>query len=234
MACSRRLRFEIFRFNPEQPESLFFATDGGVFASFDGGETFEGRNGGYQTSQFYNGFSSAEYDPDLAIGGLQDNWSNLYEGTVAWRRKLIGGDGCWTAINPQDDDTIYGTAQWLYLVRSRDGGENWSDITPPEQGGDVTAFVAPFMLSESDPDVLYAGRSRVYKSGDEGSNWLTTNGGQPLDGSNPTLSMAVSATDPDIVYVGTAPMSSRARIFRTGNGGASWDVADDLMINLLG
>jgi len=208
--------------HPTDPDTIFFASDGGVFKSTDGGSNFDSLIGGYVTTQFYNGFSNSSSDHDPAMGGMQDNFTAIYDGDVAWRR-VIGGDGCWTAINAEDDQTIYGTAQYLYLLRSRDGGINWSNVSPPEQSGDQTAFVAPFVLSVSDPNVLYAGRSRVYKSGNEGSNWLTTNGGQPLDGSNSVLSMAISETDPDVVYAGTAPIYSRARIFRTVNGGASWD-----------
>ena len=208
--------------HPTDPDTIFFASDGGVFKSTDGGSTFDSLIGGYMTTQFYNGFSNSASDPDLAMGGMQDNFTAFYDGDVAWRR-VIGGDGCWTAINADDDQTVYGTAQYLYLLRSRDGGTNWTNVSPPDLSGDYTAFVAPFVLSVSDPDVLYAGRSRVYKSGNEGSNWITTNSGQPLDGSNPLLSMAVSETDGDIVYAGTAPLYSRARIFRTVDGGANWD-----------
>ena len=36
------------------------------------------------------------------------------------------------------------------------------------------------------------------------------------------LSLAVAKTTPDTVYAGTAPIASRARVFRTRNGGSSW------------
>jgi hypothetical protein len=35
--------------------------------------------------------------------------------------------------------------------------------------------------------------------------------------------MAIFETDPDIVYAGTAPIYSRARIFRTVDGGVNWN-----------
>ena len=185
------------------------------------GVSFESLIGGYQTSQFYNGFSNSGSDPNFAMGGLQDNFTVIYQGTNAWRR-VIGGDGTWTAMNPLVGTTIYGSAQYLNLFRSRDAGNSWSSIAPPELSGDVTPFVSPYVLCPDQPTVLYAARSRVYRSDTEGSSWVATNGGVALSSGNPVLSLAVAKTTPDTVYAGTAPIASRARVFRTRNGGSSW------------
>jgi len=208
--------------HPSDPSIVFFASDGGVFRTTDGGDTFRCLIGGYATTQFYNGFANSATDPNRAIGGMQDNLTAIYDGTNAWRR-VIGGDGAWCAVNPVDDDTMYGSWQYLAVNRSRNGGVNWSYVAPPDQGGDQTAFIAPYVLCPSDPEVLYAGRSRIYKSTNEGSNWTATNGGAEVDpAGNPMISMAVSATSPDTVYAGSAPVNARARVFRTTNGGGSW------------
>lgn len=207
--------------HPSDPRTVFFASDGGIFRSTDLGNSFESLIGGYQTSQFYNGFSNSPSDVDFAMGGLQDNFTVAYQGTGAWRR-VIGGDGCWTAQHPTNPAILYGSAQYLLIVRSDDGGDNWTDISPPNQSGDATAFVAPFVLCPDEPTVLYAGRSRVYRSNDEGRNWAATNGGASLDGANPVLALAVAKTTAAIAYAGTAPIASRARVFTTRDGGASW------------
>ena len=57
-------------YSPFDSNTVFVATDGGVFVSEDNGENWSGRNGGYQTQQFYAKFSSSLTNPDLAIGGL--------------------------------------------------------------------------------------------------------------------------------------------------------------------
>jgi photosystem II stability/assembly factor-like uncharacterized protein len=207
--------------HPTDPDTVFFASDGGVFRTTDLGNTFESLIGGYRTSQFYNGFSNSPTDPGFAMGGLQDNFTVIYEGTNAWRR-AIGGDGSWTAIHPTLPATIYGSAQYLYLVRSYDAGGDWTFIEPPEMPGDLTAFVAPYVLAASQPSVLYAGRSRVYRSGNEGNNWTATNHGTQLSPGNPLLSLAVAPTDANTVYAGTAPIAGPARVFRTSNGGNTW------------
>ena len=139
--------------HPTNPAMVFFASDGGVFRTINAATSFESLIGGYQTTQFYNGFANSATDPNRAIGGLQDNFTAIYDGGVAWRR-VIGGDGCWAGIKQLNDDTMYGSWQNLNMQRSRDGFASWNGIAPPNQGS--TAFVAPFVVSPSNPNVLYA------------------------------------------------------------------------------
>ncbi|MDW8240738.1 MAG: hypothetical protein RMM98_14100 [Acidobacteriota bacterium] len=208
-------------YHPRDPRRVYFATDGGVFRSLDGGETFQGCNGGYQTAQFYNGFSSSPTDPNLAIGGLQDNSTAIYRGHSAWSRFHIGGDGGWTAIDPRANHILYGSFQFLQIRKSVDNGQTWTAIAPASQDGRPTCFIAPYVLSPSWPDVLYAGRDIVYKSVDGGVSWTATNNGRPLDG-NPILAMAISYQNSEVVYVASSPGQTRGRLFRTTDGGNSW------------
>lgn len=208
-----------FEFHPTNPTILYLATDGGLFCSTDGGETFEGRNGGYQTSQFYNGFSSSVLDSNLSMGGMQDNATALYLGTVAWYR-VIGGDGCWTAINTVNDSIMYGEYQNNNIRKSTDRGVTFFPATTGLTGPGA-AFVAPYVLAPSSPSILYSGRAHIYKTTDGAANWFVTNAGAMLDG-NSTLSMAVSYTSPDTAYAATAPTITRANVFRTTNGGITW------------
>lgn len=201
------------------PNTLYFATDGGVFRSLDGGQTFAGVNGGYQTQQFYNGFTSAVPNADLAMGGMQDNATAIYEGTVAWRR-VIGGDGCWTAIHPTNLNTLYGESQYLNIRRSTNGGASFSLVTSGI-GGETAAFVGPYLLSPVNPSIMYAGKTKIYRSTNGASNWTVTNANLELD-SNPALAMAISNTSTDVVYVATAPVNTRSGVFVTTNGGILW------------
>jgi hypothetical protein len=207
--------------HPTDPNTIYFASDGGIFCTTDLGITFQSLIGGYQTSQFYNGFSNSASSPSFAMGGLQDNNSVIYHGTSAWER-VIGGDGTYSAMNPVVGTTIYGAYQYLSIQRSYDSGGNWTPIDPPWPADDPTAFVAPYVLSPSEPSVLYGGRSRVYKSEDEGTSWTETNGGNPLSSGNPVISLAVAPSTAAVAYAGTAPVSGRARLYRTRDRGSSW------------
>jgi photosystem II stability/assembly factor-like uncharacterized protein len=205
-------------YHPENPDIVYFATDGGIFRSLDAGETFEGCNGGYQTAQFYQGFASSQNDSALAIGGMQDNSSAIYDGQLAWIR-AIGGDGGWAAISPLNDDIMYGSAQVLNIFRSLDRGQNWLNIAPP--AGGITSFIAPYAVAPNSGSILYAGRTVIFKSTDNGSNWTGTNAGLGLDG-NPALAMAISHQSSNVVYVTTAPFAQRGGVHVTRNGGATW------------
>ncbi|MBU2502097.1 hypothetical protein KJ682_12275 [bacterium] len=212
--------------HPTNPDIVYFANDGGIFRSLNGGLTFAGCNGGYQTQQFYPGFACSPTDPDLAIGGMQDNATAIYTGSVAWTR-VIGGDGSCAAIDPTDDATLFGSYQYLGMLRSRDAGANWVELAMPGAGS--AGFIAPYALGgPAEPGVIYAGGSLVLKSLDQGDTWAVTNGGYALDG-NPALALEVSQANSLTAYVTTAPVTARAGVFRTLDGGATWtNVTRDL------
>ena len=206
-------------YHPDQPDVIYFGNDGGVFRSTDGGETFEGCNGGYQSTQFYNGFSSSVNDSLLALGGMQDNASAIYEGSPAWRR-VVGGDGCWTAIDAGNDNILYASAQSLYLVKSYDRGWSWNYVNVPNYG--TSNFVSPYIVCQDNSQVIYAGRSYILKSTNGGGQWVRMNNNQPLNGM-PILSLAVYALDNNYVYAGVIPNFSETNMYRSVNGGESWE-----------
>ncbi|MFN5325356.1 MAG: T9SS type A sorting domain-containing protein [Bacteroidota bacterium] len=208
--------------SPVNGDHVWLATDGGIFRSFDGGETYEASNGGYQTQQFYPDFSCSPTDSLFAIGGLQDNATAVYEGNMGWRR-VIGGDGLSTAIHPTNDQIVYGSSQYLNVDKSTDKAQSFGGLSIPGSSAfPNTVFAGPYALSRSNPQVLYAGRSVIYKSTNGGQSFNQTNGGNPLDG-NPALHVSINPTDHNDVWVTTAPVvNSTAGIFRSTNGGTSW------------
>jgi photosystem II stability/assembly factor-like uncharacterized protein len=206
-----------YAINPFNPNMVYFANDGGVFRTTDFGETFQGCNGGYQSTQFYKRFGVSKSDTSRMVGGMQDNATAVWEGTLAWRRG-IGGDGCCTQISPSKVDTMYGSSQYLSINRSVNKGVSWTYVAPP---GVNPAFNAPFLLAPSNPKIIYAGDVVVYKSTNAGSTWTTMNFGNVLNG-DPVLSIAISSTNPDSVYVTTAPSLYPAAVFSSTNGGTSW------------
>jgi hypothetical protein len=138
------------------PNKVYLVTDGGIFVSYDGGETFEGRNGGYQTQQFYANLGNSTTNPNLCIGGMQDNATAIYSGDPSWTR-VIGGDGECAAIDPGNDQIMYGSSQYLNMLRSDDGGASFFGIAPPDQDDPQACFNGPFELAPSSPNIIYAG-----------------------------------------------------------------------------
>lgn len=213
-------------FHPFNPDRMFLATDGGIFETTNGGETFRGRNGGYQSTQIYNGFATSLSDSNLAYAGLQDNGTLKYEGTRAWR-KVFGGDGGWCAINPQNNQIAYEEYVYLDIHRTTDGGLNWTNITNGIEAGSGSAnFIAPFILSPSNPNILYAGATKIFKTTNGGTNWFATNANQPING-NRISAMAMSWTNPDSVYAATGTSTATVsnglcEVFFSSDGGNTW------------
>jgi len=97
---------------------------------------------------------------------------------------------------------MYGEYQNNNIQKSTNRGVSFSSATSGmTQSG--AAFVAPFVISPSNPSVLYSGRRSVFKTENSAANW--TMKGNPLDG-NSILSLAVSPTNSNIVYAATAPI----------------------------
>ncbi|HEX7877958.1 MAG TPA: FlgD immunoglobulin-like domain containing protein, partial [Candidatus Eisenbacteria bacterium] len=177
---------------------------------------FEACNGGLATGQFYPGFAVANGDTIPAIGGLQDNFSAIYEGSPAWTR-VIGGDGCWAAIDPANPFNMWASYQLLSILRSFDRGANWIEAIPPG-GGSTTAFVAPYVLSPFSNTTLYAGRAIVYRSTNGGTSWTA---GGAIAG-RATISMFASPTQAGRIVVGCEPDASGNSVWLSDNDGATW------------
>jgi photosystem II stability/assembly factor-like uncharacterized protein len=153
------------------------------------------------------------------MGGLQDNNTVIYDGDLAWTR-VIGGDGSWTSIDPANDNNMYASWQSLNMLSSTDGGTNFSTITPPSSTR--TSFIAPFRSFIGNHAIIYAGRDKIFKSTDSGSNWTATNNNTTLDG-NPAIAMEISFQISEKVYAATAPYeTTRGNVFRTIDGGISY------------
>ncbi|MCB0584133.1 MAG: hypothetical protein KDD06_02220 [Phaeodactylibacter sp.] len=216
-------------YSPFDNNAVFLVTDGGIFYSGDNGETWEGRNGGYQTQQFYANFACSPSNPNLAMGGLQDNASAIFVGDDSWVR-VIGGDGMGAAINPDDNDVLYGSWQRLNLLRSENGGGNFSYITPPTAQNETRNFNSPFMLDPQFPDIIYVGAQRLHYSADRGDSWVATTT-SPVDPEygNPILTIAVSPQDNATIFVSTSPfLGPSSKVFRSTDAGQSWEAMEGL------
>jgi hypothetical protein len=140
---------------------VYVACDGGVFRSTDAGLNWTGLNGGLQTTQFYNGFANGVTTQALALGGLQDNGTVLYEGNNSWN-KTFGGDGGWCAIDPSNENVLYEEYVYLNMYKSTDGGGDWFEIHDGSSGS--ANFIAPFVICPTAPNRLYAGMRAVQRS----------------------------------------------------------------------
>ncbi len=216
-------------YHPELDSVVLFGNDGGIFISFDNGDSFRSANGGYQTTQFYNGFSVSRTDPKFAMGGLQDNSTVLYRGDGSWQR-AIGGDGSWSAIDPSNDNIAYGSYQNLSINKSTNRGQSFEPVNLIFANGESPLFISPYVIASSNPDILYAAGLFVYKSVNKGEYWQAVNGIFPV-GEDPIFSLAVAPSNHQVIYAGTVGGNERPKVFVSINGGETFEETAQVLPN---
>jgi len=105
---------------------------------------------------------------------------------------------------------LIGRANWAHA-----GIDQWTSNGPTQAGGIITALA----VDPQTPSTLYAATqdSGVFKSTDTGNSWSPANSGLPTDSF--VLALAIDPQTPTTLYA----VSNRS-IFRSTNGGSSWDL----------
>ena len=211
-------------FHPQRAGEVYIATDGGIFVSEDGGLTYQSRNEGLHTTQFYAQMGSSATDSLLLITGAQDNSTYIrFEEDNWWR--VIGGDGFSAYVHPDDNNIFYGSAQGLFLTRLDIAQDTIFEIAPPLSANDQPAFNGPYTIPASRPDMLYAGAQHLYRSDNRGDTWQDISG-SPVDPGNFITHISVDPSNHEIVYVATTSnpyaASSTAKLLKSQNGGITW------------
>src|ERR1041385_8067268 len=212
-------------FDPTNPRVMYLGTDGGVYKTKNGGDSFIDLNNGFVTTQFYSSFANSALDSNTALGGLQDNGTLKYYGSGSWA-KVYGGDGGWCAIDPTNNSIMYAEYIYLELTKSVTGGGSFFGITNGLSYGPGNAnFISPYVICPSNPNILYAASKNVYKTTDGGGSWFPPNGGAFLNGTN-VACIGVSRTSSDTLLAatgdGSAGITPLFQVFRSTDGGQSW------------
>jgi len=171
---------------------------------------WESLNHGYGVTQFYHGDSAL--NADVFLGGCQDNGTNLVRSTGAadhWEH-IFGGDGGYVAVDPRDSDVLYVEYQFFPTIhKSTDGGR---EFAPAVRGitDDDGLFITPFAMDPSQPDVLWSGGRRPWRTTNGAARWEVAGFGF---GSAQISAIAVAPSDSHVVYMGLTD----GRVARTSN-----------------
>lgn len=173
--------------DPQHPERILNGNDGGVDVSYDGGATWL-KLDAQAVGQSYAVAVDMD-EPYNVYTGLQDN--GTWKGSSAidldqpggfWAqngdgwRFLNGGDGMQIQVDPRDSSVVYTGFQFgNYRRAGKDGGEVraralWDE--PPLRYN----WNTPVLLSPHNPDVVYMGANRLYRSMDRGHHFTPISG----------------------------------------------------------
>jgi hypothetical protein len=201
-------------FHPTHPNELWEVTDGGIFKSTDNGLSWNERNNGFVTFQYY-AMGNATLDTALAYGGTQDNGTFCYHGDPN-QQETYGGDGGYCLVDPTDDSTIYVEYQNGNRYRSDDGGRNFHEINRGITGNG--AWVTPMTLDPFAHLTIYTTTTNgsVWKSTNQGRGGLWGRVGASLGNGNLQV-ISASPTVPGRLYVG-----SDSRVYRYDSAGGAW------------
>jgi len=172
--------------DPRNTKHLFIGGDGGVYESWDQGDSWRHvRN--LPATQFYR----ATPDNDLPFynvcGGTQDNFTLCGPSRTTYTDGITNadwwiaqfGDGYKTQFDPTDANIVYAQYQYGGLARfDRITGERLA-ITP-QPGADENAYKwnwnSPLIVSPHDHRRLYYGAERLFRSDDRGESWVAVSG----------------------------------------------------------
>jgi photosystem II stability/assembly factor-like uncharacterized protein len=254
------------------PDRLINGNDGGANVSFNGGQTWTAQD--YSTAQFYR-VMTTNHDPYMICGAQQDNstacipsrgWSHLSEnaGGPDFLFSVGGCESGYIANSPLNPDIFFAGCYGGSLSRyNHANGQTrainvWPENPMGQSSEDLVERVQwtfPIVFSNTDPNVLYTGTQKVWKTANDGQTWeqispdltradLSTMGpsGGPLTKDQTgvetyatVFTIAPSYHDGNVIWAG----SDDGYVHVTRDGGATWqnvtppDAPDFVRINTI-
>lgn len=224
--------------------TLMVGNDGGVFGQhlgssdeLDNAKWGRGLNHGLHTLQPYD----AEMAKDGTVYmGLQDNGEGKIDpdGTSY---TVFGGDGFFTAVDPDDSKTAYEEYTGGDVNVTKDGGKTWTDIQPANLTS--AQFATPFQMDPVNAQHLMIGGRDVEEttSGPDtsGSSWTKVfdlgTRGHPGDASASSSSSdpdnQLSAVDVRTFPDASAPSGPKTADFTYTGGGSTLPGGQDVTGN---
>ena len=173
-------------FDPRDPDWLLVGCDGGLYQSWDLGQTWS-FVANLPVTQFYK--VTVDYDEPFynLYGGTQDNSTqggpSRTDNVHGIRNSdwiiALGGDGHQPAADPTNPNIVYAESQQGSLSRyDRKTGEVVFIQPQPGRGEPAERFNwdAPILISPHDPARLYYASQRVWRSDDRGDSWRPISG----------------------------------------------------------
>lgn len=221
--------------NPNNPQHLAAGNDGGFYVSYDKGLSWFHYNN-IPVGEFYD--ITIDQKNDVIYGGTQDdatvygqpkelkpNFPDTWK--YLWIDPWDGGDGCVSQVDPEDDNTVYYSAQHGYAIRYDKKMDTTHRIQPrlPKNSTDTLVFnyITPYFISPHHSKTLYHGGNFIFKTTDRGDNWQVISPNLAVSNINEKKSFATGAlveskTEKGLLYAGT----DKGAFWVTKNDGTNW------------
>ena len=207
-------------FHPLNNSYVFEGNDGGVDYTNDGGTTWNNISNGLEISEIYR-ICPSQTVANKIICGLQDNGTKGLNGGTWY--DLEGGDGTNCLIDYTNSNIEYAAYVQGLIYKTTDGWNTQTTIStnipllPSElqsTGDPKGAWVTPYVLHPTNPNILFAGYKRLYETPDQGNTWSAIS---PQLTSDNLRSIAIAPSNPSTIY--TASLDT---LYITHNGGTTW------------
>ena len=221
--------------NPEDADHLLLGNDGGLYISYDGGAAWRHINN-IPAGQFYT-VNVDMAQPYNIYGGLQDNGilrgssRSIPNVTANWEY-LFGGDGMFSVPDPRDHNLVYVGYQFGNYYRIHTEKNTRDYITPSHDIGTENLrfnWRTPVVMSKHNPDILYMGAQKVFRTMDKADQWTEISPDLTKDLPNGNVPYSTitciseSALKFGLLYVGTD--DGNVQVSR--DGGNTWELIVD-------
>jgi photosystem II stability/assembly factor-like uncharacterized protein len=176
--------------DPKNTKRMMVSNDGGVTLSLDGGKSWT-REDNQPTAQFYHVITDTR-TPYYVYGAQQDNSSVAIasrsdDGAIGrdnWY-PVGGGEAGYIAPNPTDPNIVY-AGDYEGNITRFDRRTNqvksvavWPDLSDARGAASLDhrfQWTAPIVTSPFDPNTIYYGGERIFKTTDGGTRWEAISG----------------------------------------------------------
>lgn len=172
--------------NPEAPDNMILANDGGACISFNGGKSWSPQNN-QPTAQFYRVIADQRFPFYHIYGGQQDNTAIAIAsrsvgsgiGEKDWY-EVAGGESAFIAFDPSDPQLVYGGSFQGDISVYDHETEEVKDIMAYPTVGLATLprdmkyrfnWNAPIVASPQDPRVIFHAAQKVLRTRNGGISW---------------------------------------------------------------
>ena len=170
---------------PENPDRMIMGDDGGAQITEDGGKSWSTYHN-QPTAQFYR-VTTDDHFPYRIYGAQQDNSTvRILHRSGGWTideddwESTAGGESAHIAIDPNNNDIVYGGSYDGFLTRKNHENNQtrainvWPD-NPMGHGAEGMKYRFqwnfPIFFSPHNPKKLYAASNHLHVSEDEGQSW---------------------------------------------------------------